>query len=311
LCYAIQARIQMAGRKVEQAQATIAQARRLVEERTLPSRYANEVNTLEVKFWLSQGEIDQAQEWVANNALRPTDGELLGKVGQYRLLARVLVAQRQWEIALELLHRLHASAQETGKMLSLLETLALTSVVEILMGRESAALATLQQALSLAEPQGYIRTFLDEGPQMGRLLRLLTREYRQERSELLQASQTLQTSQISQTAQNIGLAAYVARLLAAWQSSEEPEPQVELDRRSVSSKATPSSILVEPLSERELEVLLLVAEGLSDRQIADRLIIVPGTVKRHLNSVYGKLGVHSRTQAIARARQLSLIKNAR
>ena len=69
----------------------------------------------------------------------------------------------------------------------------------------------------------------------------------------------------------------------------------------------PAARLEEPLSERELEVLRLVAEGLSDRQVADKLVIVPGTVKRHLNSVYGKLGVHSRTQALVRARQLSLL----
>jgi LuxR family maltose regulon positive regulatory protein len=299
LCYVIQARIQSAQGKVEQARATIALARRLVEERALPRRYSNDVNTLEVKFWLKVGEAERAIEWMASTGLRWDDAELAGKEGQYRLIARVLRVQGRREGALDLTQRLYKSAQKSGKSLSIIETLALTSVLEMELGRESAALATLQQALSLAEPEGYMRTFLDEGAQMGSALRLLVRAYRQE------------------SPGRAGLEAYAARLLAAWQGETameiEAEPEVGEELRPPAAKATikPEGVqpLIEPLSERELEVLQLVAAGLSDRQVAEQLVIVPGTVKRHLNSLYGKLGVHSRTQAIARARQLSLIKN--
>lgn len=293
LCYAIQARIQMAEGKTEESRATIAQARRLVEERTLPKRYADEVNSLEVKFWLKHGEMERAAEWVTNSALRPNDFDVSGKEGQYRLLARVLLAQGELESALELVRRLYASAQRSGKMLSLIETLALTSVVEMSMERERAALATLQEALLLAEPEGHVRTFLDEGAQMGRLLRLMERDLHRD---------ALETA---------GLKAYVDRLLAAWEVCEGAAQENIADVPPVTGKAEVVSELIEPLSERELEVLQLVWQGLSDRQIADRLVIVPGTVKRHLNSIYGKLGVHSRTQALTRARQLSLIENVR
>jgi LuxR family maltose regulon positive regulatory protein len=316
LCYVIQARIQAAVAKIEPARVTIAQARRLVEERSLPQRYANDVNTLEIKFWLEQGEVERAAQWVAGSGLRANDPDLSGKEGQYRLLARVLLAQGELHSALDLLRRLYSSAQQTGKVLSLMETLALTSIVELSMGRTGAAMATLQEALAMAAAEGYVRTFLDEGAQMGKLLLLLGRELRQEGGEAAR------------------LGAYASRLAAAWHTGVEAEkdPTKAADPKTVSEavrdsmrdlmkevagdspplekRTTMAAALVEPLSERELEVLRLVAEGMSDRQIADHLVIVPGTVKRHLNSVYGKLGVHSRTQAIGRARQLALIENA-
>jgi LuxR family maltose regulon positive regulatory protein len=121
-------------------------------------------------------------------------------------MARTLISQGDLESALALLVRLYDSAQEAGKILSMIETLVVTSVVEMSMGRESAALATLQQALALAEPEGYVRTFLDEGAQVGQILRLLGRAYRQE------------------ALGPVGLERYAARLLEAWQSREEKEP---------------------------------------------------------------------------------------
>jgi LuxR family maltose regulon positive regulatory protein len=290
LCYAVQARIQCAAGKIVRARATVAQARRMVEEHGLPRRYANEVNTLEVKFWLSQGENERAAEWVMSAGLQPTDEDVAGKEGQYRLLARVMAAQRELEGAVQLLQRLYESASRAGKILSQIETLAHTAAVEMELGRERAALATLQKALTLAEAEGNVRTFLDEGAPMGRLLHLWVREARQRTADAT-------------------LDAYAARLLAAWQAQEAAEQKgVDVSpEKTLPEKAKAAQPLVEPLSDRELEVLQLVAQGLSDRQIAERLIIVPGTVKRHLNSLYGKLDVHSRTQAVARARQFALI----
>ena len=138
------------------------------------------------------------------------------------------------------------------------------------------ALITLESALSLAEPEGYVRTFIDEGEPMAKLLRL---------------------------AASRGIAKkYVRKLLASFHLGSESQ-----------SKASPAegvvapSSLVEPLGKRELEVLQLIVAGMSNSEIAEKLIIGEGTVKTHINNIYGKLDVQSRTQAIARARELKLL----
>jgi LuxR family maltose regulon positive regulatory protein len=136
-----------------------------------------------------------------------------------------------------------------------------------------APLPFVAEALTLAEPEGFVRTFVDEGASMPALL---------------------------QRAAEQGIARpYVARLLAAF----------ELDGSRKTGAPTPSAPqpLIEPLSERELEVLRLAAQGLSNQEIADRLVISVGTVKTHVHNILGKLEVRGRTQAAARARELDLI----
>jgi len=133
---------------------------------------------------------------------------------------------------------------------------------------------SLERALTLAQPEGYLRLFVDEGPPMARLL---------------------------YEALSRGIAPdYVRRLLAAF-PIDKPE-QVD-----PSKSQAPESELVEPLSERELEVLQLIAEGLMNREIADRLYLSLNTVKVHTRTIYGKLGVHNRTQAVAKARALGAL----
>jgi LuxR family maltose regulon positive regulatory protein len=131
---------------------------------------------------------------------------------------------------------------------------------------------TLGRALSLGEPEGYVRTFVDEDAPMAALLR---------------------------QAVSRGIARhYAGELLAAF------EPGIG----DIPLPPQPSApLLAEPLSEREIEVLQLIAAGLSNREIAQKLFIAVGTVKTHINNLYGKLEVHSRTQAIARARELRLL----
>ena len=140
-------------------------------------------------------------------------------------------------------------------------------------GDAEQALEALARALSLAEPEGYVRTFVDEGQPLAALL----------------PGVGGQSSRASQ--------AYVARLQAAF--------GFELADKAPRTKEAPS--LVEPLSDREREVLRLVAQGLTNREIADRLVIAVSTVKSHTNHIYGKLGVKNRTQAIARAQTLDLL----
>jgi LuxR family maltose regulon positive regulatory protein len=147
-----------------------------------------------------------------------------------------------------------------------LESLAFQALEDV-----DRALRRLERALSLAEPAGFVRLFLDKGQPVARLL------YR---------------------AAEHGIAPeYAGRLLAAF-PSVEPMPRVP---------PRPSPEMIAPLSEREREVLLLIAEGLSNRELAQRLFLSLSTVKTHTYNIYGKLHVHSRTQAVAKARALGIL----
>ena len=149
------------------------------------------------------------------------------------------------------------------------------------LGDSEHAILALTKCLTLAEPEGYARVFLDEGPPIARLLR----------SGLKRGIWGAPR-----------LAAYASRLLAAFEQGGKPEPASEPP-----IQVNGHLPLIEPLSERELEILHLMASGMSNQEIAERLYLATGTVKAHLHNVYGKLGVQGRTQAIARARELELL----
>jgi LuxR family maltose regulon positive regulatory protein len=179
-------------------------------------------------------------------------------------LARIAIAQGRPGEAIAALTALQESAEAAGGMGYVIASLALQAVVLRAPGRLDQALLALERALSLAEPEGYVRTFVDEGEPMAALLRV---------------------------AASRGIAfKYVTRLLTAFGEGESP-----------------AAVLDDPLSERELEVLRLLAAGLSNREIASELFLAVGTVKKHTSTIYAKLSVHSRTQATARARDLGLV----
>ncbi len=141
-------------------------------------------------------------------------------------------------------------------------------------GDTTRALGKLEHAFKLAEPEGFVRTFVDEGPPMARLLyEALAR----------------------------GIAPdYARRLLSAF-------PVTEAEQAAPLETQARGSDLIEPLSERELEVLTLIAEGLTNPEIASRLFLALNTVKTHTRNIYGKLGVHNRTQAVAKAQALGVL----
>jgi LuxR family maltose regulon positive regulatory protein len=168
---------------------------------------------------------------------------------------------------MRLLANLLEAAEAGGYGGSAIKILVLQSLAFQSLGDLDRALSALSRALSLAEPEGYVRTFVDEGEPMARLLRL---------------------------ALSRGIAPdYAARLLAAFGQETEPTPP---GRES----------LVEPLTKRELDVLRLVVAGLSNPEIADELVIAVSTVKTHINHIFGKLGVENRTQAVIKAQELAL-----
>jgi LuxR family maltose regulon positive regulatory protein len=161
-------------------------------------------------------------------------------------------------------------AEAAGQTGNVIELLALKALALQTQGQPTQAMTTLEHALALAEPEGYLRIFVDEGKPMELLLQRLK-------------------------AEDGRIKDYVDKLLSAF------------GERILHPSSLIRQPLFEPLSERELEVLRLIADGLSNAEIAQRLVIAQGTVKRHINNIYGKLGVQSRTQAVARSRELGLL----
>jgi len=193
---------------------------------------------------------------------------------EYAALARVYVAQRMPDEALEILLPTTRAAEKLGWTAVTIETLALQALAFRAQGAVERALDVLERALSLGEPSGYVRTFVDEGGAMADLLR-------------------------EAASQGIPLD-YVNKLLAAFEAAEHGS----LEQRGPPREAQPST---ETLSERELEVLRLLNTSLSSTEMADELVVSVNTVRTHIRSIYSKLGVHSRYEAVARARELNLI----
>jgi LuxR family maltose regulon positive regulatory protein len=193
-------------------------------------------------------------------------------------LARLLIASEDHDEALQLLDSLRKMAEAADRRSNVVEILTLQALALRAKDEKSRAMDAMGWALALAEPEGYVRTFVDEGQPMAELL-----------SEVLEAQQRGQPDWPPRVPTH-----YIRKLLATLERDDA-------GARSLAKR------LPEPLSGRELEVLQLVAAGKSNRRIASELFVSVGTVKTHLNNLYRKLDARSRTQAVARGRQLNLI----
>jgi LuxR family maltose regulon positive regulatory protein len=261
------ARIQHLMGETEVALATAAGARRSASALNLPLADAL-VAAYEADFRLALGDVGAAARWADAAGLSPADTPVFVREAEYVTYARLLLAQDRPAEARTLLANLESYARNGGLQRSLITIGVLQARAQQALGQKAQALASLEGAVRLAAPEGYRRAFLDEGPAV---------------LALLPGVRHLAP-------------AFVDSLLGGLQ----PEP----------SHGRPASVqqpLIEPLSERELEVLRLVADGLSNREIADRLFVSVGTVKTHVHNILGKLGVEGRPRAIARARELDLI----
>jgi LuxR family transcriptional regulator, maltose regulon positive regulatory protein len=185
----------------------------------------------------------------------------------------VLLAEQACGEALDLLERLGGLAAAQGRTGSLVEVRVLEALALAAHGQESRALDALAEALRLAAPEGQTRVFLDEGPPLADLLDRLADAGRR------------------------GRLAPGTSLPAGWLHH----------RRGQFRSATPVAGLADPLSDRELEVLGLLAAGRTNREIAEELVVALDTVKKHVSHVLDKLGAANRTQAVARARELRLL----
>jgi LuxR family maltose regulon positive regulatory protein len=226
----------------------------------------------DARLRLAQGDVAAASRWAQESGLGVDDELSFQRYEEYLTFARFRVAQGRVDEALRLLARLLNVAETAGATGYMIEILVLKAMAHQIQGEMEQAITALERALTLAEPEGYVRTFIDEGSSMGKLLR-------------------------QATARGIALG-YVGKLLTALEKGTKGKRHL--------GKAFPAS-MVEPLSKRELEVLRLLKTHLSSTDIADELTISVNTVRTHIKSIYSKLNVHSRQDAVQKAQELELL----
>ena len=222
---------------------------------------------------VAQGELADAIAWARQRGLAVADDLRYLQEFEHVTLARILLARSRIERseharheATGLLDRLLAAAEAGGRTGSVIEILVLRALAHDASGDAAAALDPLQRAVTLAQPEAYVRVFADEGPAMAALLRSLGRE---------------------------GDTSYVDRLIAAADPTGQQRPRPQP--------------LIDPLSERELQVLRLLGTDLNGPAIARELTVSLNTMRSHTKSIYAKLGVNSRRAAVRRGESLALL----
>jgi len=278
--YLALARLQQACGQSTRALQTLDAFARLCQQRGFVPALLARGAAVRAQLALAQGDLATAIRWAETNGLSAGDELSYPREQEYLILARVRIAQGRAQPtgpylseASGLLERLGEDAEAKGRMRSLLEVLLLHALALQAQGDLTGASAALVRALVLAEPEGFIRLFLDEGTPMVALLRQALKH-------------------------KMAPAGYVATLL---------EASGETTATTLDPMSLRSSPLLEALTRRELEVLRLLMDGASNREIAQQLVLSVNTVKKHVLNICGKLGVQSRAQAIVQARTLNFL----
>ncbi len=217
------------------------------------------------RYWLSLGSRERVSQRIQASGIHPTDEITYLHELQYLTLLRWLLGCGEEDAALALAEQLLQDAKDGRRMVRTVELLVLQALAYQGKRDINAAVTALAEAVSLAEPEGYQRVFLDEGERVGKLLYLVK--------------------------SNRDVTGYAGELLEAFGPMAESAP-------------VPSQLLIEPLSAREIEVLQLIEAGLSNQEIAAKLYLSVATVKRHISNIYAKLDVKTRTQAISFGKEL-------
>ncbi|MHB1131412.1 MAG: LuxR C-terminal-related transcriptional regulator [Chloroflexota bacterium] len=286
--YFSQARFKVTVDDLNSALEFLDQAENLYIRTPAPDLYP--ISALKARIWLAQGRLGEARGWAREQGLSADDD--LGYLREFEhiTLARILIAQYQndrldasIQAALQLLDHLLQSAEEGGRLGSVIEVLVLQALAHQAQSNIKSALAPLQRALTLAEPEGYIRIFVAEGKPVAELL-----------TRIEAKDGTLRVKE------------FVPTLLSAFAVPKEFHPcrstPAKRDRSSGSSQR-----MIEPLSERELEVLTLLRSELSGPEIARDRMVSLSTIRTHTQRIFAKLGVNSRRAAVRRAEELDLL----
>lgn len=260
--WAFLARLKLAQGDVVEANALLKKAEQFMQQRNFLDRMP-EIATVQVQTLVRQGNLAAAAQLAKRYQL---------PISQ----ARVHLAQGDPSAALAVLEPFREQVDANNLDDERLNVMVLQAVALHVNGEKEAAVSLLGETLALAEPVGFIRMFVDEGPPMGRLL-----------LEALQRDVSPD---------------YVRRILAAF-PADEPVKTGTLKRQDTDSE------WIEPLSERELDVLQLIAEGLTNQEIASRLYLSLNTIKAHTRTIYSKLGVSNRMMAVVRAKALGILKS--
>jgi len=230
------------------------------------------VEAMQARIHIKQNHLNQAQTWVHTSGLSLQDAPIFLHEFGYLTLARIVLAENQndqhFQATLQMLESLLKQAESQNRLRSRIEIL-ITQALAFSAKDSAKALAALEQALTLAEPEGYLRLFVDEGKPMAELLSKV---------------------------KSGNLQPYANKILASL------TPQQNLPPSTFSLQP-----LIDPLSERELEVLRLIAQGLSNQEITQKLVVALSTVKGHNLRIFAKLQAKSRTEAVARARELGIL----
>jgi LuxR family maltose regulon positive regulatory protein len=279
LAYITLSRIQLALGNRPEAVDAIGKADQLIQTCGVFSEARRTVETAQVKMWLANGDRSAVDRWMADLEQRfgSTDPFRYENELIHIMEARVFIAQNKLEEGIRLLSYLEESAQSGGRMGRRVEITILKALALQAAGDSTQADITLTKSLTLAEPGGYKRIFLDEG----RPMQLLLAQWLARVSAGSLQDYALQL-----------LSQFDAEIHATW---------------GIQEKASTSGTLIDPLSPRELEVLHLLSLGKTNPEIAQQLIVARGTVKAHTASIYRKLDASNRTEAVARARQLSIL----
>lgn len=245
-------------------------------ERRDPLPRVRPIPAIEARIHIAQTNIDAAMRWRQHAGVAADDELTYLREFEHVTLARLLIASRESldETVLPFLERLYRAARTGRRLGSVVELLVLQALTHHALHSQRASLDTLAEALTLAEPEAFLRVFVDEGLLMRDLLR-------------------------TATARGLG-GAYTRRVLAAFEAPAQPVPA-----RSSTDDSAPAA--APPITARELEILRLIAAGLRNAEIAEELEISAATVKRHIANLYGKLGVEHRTEALVRAAALKLL----
>jgi LuxR family maltose regulon positive regulatory protein len=273
-----QAQLKRAQGDQEGALALLNEAQRLYIRSPLPD--FSPIPAMKARIWAAQGKWTKALEWASQQGLPVEDAPSYLREFEHLTLARVLIARAKSDRgaasikeAIGLLERLLQAAKAGRRIGSVIEILVLLALAQAEKGDLPQALLFLERALRKAEPEGYVQIFVDEGVPMAQLL--------------------------SEAAARGIMRNYTATLLAAVQNNEQM-------RKDKPDPLHPQP-LIDPLSQREIEVLQLIAQGLSNREIGERLFLALSTVKGYNQKIFDKLQVQSRTEAIVRARELGLV----